>query len=65
MKTLVIGPIDIYSHERYIEQALVGVFEEGLSPAELEIVVVDVGSADKTPPIIPKFTPRVKNVRKE
>jgi len=64
MKPLVTALIDTYDHERYIEQALVSVIEQGLSPAELEIVVVDDGSTDKTPSIIQKFAPRVKNVRK-
>jgi glycosyltransferase involved in cell wall biosynthesis len=40
------------------------VLEQGLSPAELEVVVVDDGSTDKTPEIIQKFAPRVKHVRK-
>src|SRR6516162_6795140 len=56
--------IDTYNHERYIEQTLVSVLEQGLSSAELEIVVVDDGSTDKTPEIIRKFAPRVKHVRK-
>jgi len=65
MKPLVTALIDTYNHERYIEQALVSVLEQGLSPAELEIVVVDDGSTDETPAIIQKFVPRVKHVRKE
>ena len=61
---LVTALIDTYNHERYIDQALVSVLEQGLSSAELEIVVVDDGSTDKTPEIIRKFAPRVKHVRK-
>jgi len=57
--------VDTYNHERYIEQALVSVLEQGLSPAELEIVVVDDGSTDQTPSLIQKFAPRVKHVRKK
>jgi len=57
--------VDAYNHERYIEQALVSVLEQGLSPAELEIVVVDDGSTDQTPSIIQKFAPRVKHLRKK
>src|SRR6516164_2497175 len=38
--------------------------EQGLSPTELEVVVVDDGSTDKTPEIIQKFAPRVKHIRK-
>jgi glycosyltransferase involved in cell wall biosynthesis len=65
MKPLITALVDTYNHERYIEQALVSVLDQGLSPAELEIVVVDDGSTDKTPDIIQKFTPRVKHVRKQ
>jgi len=61
---LVTALIDTYNHERYIEQTMVSVLEQGLSSAELEIVVVDDGSTDKTPEIIRKFAPRVKHVRK-
>src|SRR5258708_35410839 len=65
MKPLVTALVDTFNHERYIEQALVSVLEQGLSPSELEIVVVDDGSTDKTPSIIEKFVPRVKYLRKK
>jgi glycosyltransferase involved in cell wall biosynthesis len=65
MKPLVTALIDTFNHEKYIEQALVSVVEQGLSPSELEIVVVDDGSTDKTPEIIQKFVPRVKHVQKK
>jgi glycosyltransferase involved in cell wall biosynthesis len=64
MKPLISVLVDTYNHERYIEQALVSVLEQGLSPEELEIVVVDDGSTDHTPSIIQKFLPRVRHVRK-
>jgi glycosyltransferase involved in cell wall biosynthesis len=64
MKPLVTALVDTYNHERYIEQALISVLDQGLSPAELEIVVVDDGSTDETPAIIQKFAPRVEYVRK-
>src|ERR1700740_3253440 len=64
MKPLITALVDTYNHERYIEQALVSVLEQGLSPSELEIVVVDDGSTDRTPEIIQKFLPRVKYLRK-
>jgi glycosyltransferase involved in cell wall biosynthesis len=57
--------VDTFNHERYIEQALVSVLEQGLSPSELEIVVVDDGSSDGTPSIVQKFLPRVKYLRKK
>jgi len=64
MKPLITALVDTYNHERYIEQTLVSVLEQGLSAEELEIVVVDDGSTDKTPAIIQRFLPRVKHVRK-
>ncbi len=65
MKPLITALVDTYNHEKYIEQALVSVLEQGLSPAELEIVVVDDGSTDNTASIIQKFAPRVRHVRKK
>ena len=65
MKPLITALVDTYNHEKYIEQALVSVLEQGLSPAELEIVVVDDGSTDSTSSIIQKFVPRVKHLRKQ
>ncbi|MCU1242652.1 MAG: glucosyl transferase [Candidatus Acidoferrum typicum] len=65
MKPLITALLDTYNHERYIEQALVSVVEQGLSPSELEIVVVDDGSTDSTPSIVQKFVPRVKHLRKK
>src|SRR6266404_9073901 len=65
MKPLITALVDTYNHEKYIEQALVSVLEQGLSPTELEIVVVDDGSTDNTLSIIQKFAPRVKHVSKK
>src|ERR1700739_89334 len=65
MKPLVTALVDTFNHERYIEQAIVSVVEQGLSPSELEILVVDDGSTDNTPSIIRKFLPRVKHLRKK
>jgi len=62
---LVTALVDTFNHERYIEQALVSVLDQGLSAGELEIVVVDDGSTDKTPSIIQKFLPRVRHLRKK
>jgi len=64
MRPLITALVDAYNHECYIEQTLVSVLEQGLSSTELEIVVVDDGSTDKTPEIVRKFEPRVKHVRK-
>jgi glycosyltransferase involved in cell wall biosynthesis len=65
MKPFVTALIDTYNHERYIEQAIVSVLEQGLSAEELEIVVVDDGSTDGTASIVEKFAPRVRHVRKK
>jgi glycosyltransferase involved in cell wall biosynthesis len=64
VKPLITALIDTYNHERYIEQALVSAVEQELSPSEMEIIVVDDGSTDKTASIIRKFVPRVKHLRK-
>ena len=64
MKPLITALIDTYNHERYIEQTIVSAIEQGFSSSELEIVVVDDGSTDRTPSIVEKFAPRVKLVQK-
>ena len=64
MKPLVTALINTHNHEEYIEQALTSVLEQGMSAEELEILVVDDGSEDRTPSIIHKFAPRVRHVRK-
>jgi len=64
-KPLVSALIDTYNQERFIEQALVSVLEQGLSPSELEIVVVDDGSTDNTASLVAKFAPRVRYIRKK
>ena len=65
MKPLITALVDTYNHERYIEQAIESVLEQGLSAEELEVVVVDDGSTDRTPEILQKFAPRVRHVRKK
>jgi len=57
--------VDTYNHERYIEQAIVSVLEQGLSPSEMEVIVVDDGSTDNTPSVVQKFVPRVRHLRKK
>ncbi len=56
--------IDTYNHERFIEQAITSVLEQDMSMSDVEIVVVDDGSTDRTPEIVRKFEPRVRLVRK-
>jgi glycosyltransferase involved in cell wall biosynthesis len=46
-KSFVSVLIDTYSHERFIEKAIVSVLED-FPAAEREILVVDDGSSDRT-----------------
>lgn len=57
--------IDTYNHEPYIEQAIVSVLEQDFSASDMEILVVDDGSTDRTAEIIRKFAPRVRHLRKK
>jgi glycosyltransferase involved in cell wall biosynthesis len=57
--------IDTYNHERYIGQAIESVLEQDFSSSDMEIIVVDDGSTDKTPDIVRKFAPRVRLLRKK
>src|SRR5271154_2282406 len=57
--------IDTYNHQRYIEQAIVSVLEQDFPAGDIEILVVDDGSSDKTPSIVQRFAPRVRYLRKE
>lgn len=41
--------IDTYNHERFIEEAIVSVLEQDFSAGDVEILVVDDGSTDRTP----------------
>jgi glycosyltransferase involved in cell wall biosynthesis len=65
MRPLVTALVDTFNHERYIEQALVSIVEQNLPPTELEILVVDDGSTDRTPEIVRKFAPQVRLLRKK
>ena len=56
--------VDTYNHEQFIEQALSSVLDQGLSSSELEILVVDDGSTDRTADIAAKFEPKVHVLRK-
>ena len=57
--------IDTYNQERYIEQAIMSVLEQDFPAEEIEILVVDDGSTDRTPEIVGNFVPRVRYLRKE
>jgi len=64
-KPLITALIDTYNHERYIEQAVLSVLQQDFSPADLEVLVIDDGSSDKTPEILRKFGSRIRYLRKE
>jgi glycosyltransferase involved in cell wall biosynthesis len=56
--------IDTYNHERFIEQAILSVLQQDFPSDEIEIVVVDDGSTDRTSEIVRKFEPRLRLIRK-
>lgn len=56
--------IDTYNHERFIEQAIESVLRQDYPASQMEILIVDDGSTDRTPDIIRKFEPRVRLIRK-
>jgi glycosyltransferase involved in cell wall biosynthesis len=63
-KPLVSVLIDTYNHERFIEQAIASVLEQDMPMGDVEIIVVDDGSTDRTPEIVRRFEPRVRLLRK-
>ena len=56
--------IDTYNHERFIEEAVVSALEQDFPRADMEILVVDDGSTDRTPEILRKFEPYLRVLRK-
>ena len=62
---LVTAIVDTFNHEHFIEQALNSVLDQGFSASDLEVLVVDDGSTDRTSVIVEKFAGRVQIVRKE
>src|SRR4029077_10245296 len=65
MKPSVSVLIDTYNHERFIEEAIASVLAQDFPASEMEILVIDDGSTDRTPEIVQKFAPRVRYLRKE
>jgi glycosyltransferase involved in cell wall biosynthesis len=64
LKPAVTVLIDTYNHERFIEEAIVSVLEQDFPAAEVDVLVVDDGSTDRTPEIVRKFEPQVRLLRK-
>ena len=56
--------IDTYNHERFIERAIASVLEQDMPLDDVEILVVDDGSTDRTPELIRSFEPRVRYLPK-
>jgi len=57
--------IDTYNHEKYIDAAIRSVLaQEGLGQTELDIIVVDDGSTDKTGEIVQSFVDKLRYYRK-
>jgi len=56
--------IDTYNHERFIERAITSVLEQDMPMGNVEILIVDDGSTDRTPELIRRFEPRVQLLRK-
>jgi hypothetical protein len=63
-KPFVTALVDTYNHEEFIEEALNSVLAQDFPPSEIEILVVDDGSTDRTPELVRKFEPRVRLLRK-
>src|SRR5271155_2164600 len=64
MKPTVTVLVDTYNHERFIEQAIASVLGQDFPSEEMEILVVDDGSTDRTPEIVRRFEPQVRLIRK-
>src|ERR1700690_2367963 len=56
--------IETYKYERFLEEAIVSVLEQDFPRADVDILVVDDGSTDRTPEIVRKFQPPVRVLRK-
>lgn len=56
--------IDTYNHERFIERAITSVLQQDMPMDDVEILVVDDGSTDRTPEIVRRFEPRLRVIHK-
>ena len=64
-KPLISVLIDTYNQEHFLEQAIESVLVQGLTPAELEILIIDDGSTDNTAALVAKFAPRIRYMCKK
>ncbi len=55
MRPFVSVLIDTYNHERFIEQAIASVLDQDFPASEMEVLVVDDGSTDRTPEVLRQF----------
>jgi glycosyltransferase involved in cell wall biosynthesis len=56
--------VDTYNHEKFIERAITSVLEQDFPAANVEVLVVDDGSTDRTPEILKKFNGKLRVIRK-
>ena len=64
MNPVVTVLIDTYNHERFIEDAIRSALDQDFPRSQMEILVVDDGSTDRTPEIVRRFEPQVRLLRK-
>ena len=57
--------IDTYNHERFLAKAVESVLEQDALTPDMEVVIVNDGSSDRTPELARGFAPRVRYIRKE
>jgi len=63
-KPFVTALVDTYNHESFVEEALCSIFQQDLPSSEMEILVVDDGSTDRTADLVSRFSPRARLLRK-
>src|SRR6266481_1517815 len=56
--------IDTFNHEKFIEKAVISVLDQDFPRSDREVIVVDDGSADRTPEILRNFQPHIRILNK-